>query len=88
MQMPGSVARHLYLRQVGLVAFLTTAFVLVTDAISFRSEANLLWMIGLPAVIAIAQNRTWDRRAFMIMALIGVSLITSMIIGVPFTSYG
>ena len=33
-------------------------------------------------------NYSWDRRAFMGMALSGVSLATIIFIGVNFTSYG
>jgi hypothetical protein len=65
------------------IAAATTVCVLVTDALAFRSPANLVWMIGLPVAVGMAGNVGWGRRCFMAMALLGVSLV-----GVNFTSYG
>lgn len=87
MQMAGILTRHRYLTQVFAVIVITAAFAILTDAVNFRSLANLVWMVGAPAIIAVCSNRGWDRRAFMIMALAGISWITAMIIGVNFTSY-
>lgn len=80
--------RHRYLLQIGGVALATTTCELATDAFGFRSPENLVWMIGLPVLVAMVANVGWDRRCFMAMALIGVSLVTGIVIGVNFTSYG
>lgn len=88
MQMASVGARHRYLIQAVAVFIIIAALVILTDMANFRSLANLVWMIGAPAIIAICSNRGWDRRAFMIMVLIGVSWVTAMIVGVNFTSYG
>ena len=80
--------RHRYLLQVAGVAITTTICELITDAFGFRSPANLVWMIGLPVLVAIFANVGWDRRNFMAMALIGVSMATAIVVGVNFTSYG
>ena len=88
MQMTGILTRHRYSTQVIAVTAITASFVILTDAINFRSLANLVWMIGVPAIIAICSNRGWDRRVFMIMALVGVSWITAIFVGLNFTSYG
>ena len=82
------VARHRYLLQVCFIAAATTVCVLVTDALAFRSPANLAWMIGLPVAVGMAGNVGWGRRGFMAMALLGVSLIVGTLVGVNFTSYG
>jgi uncharacterized membrane protein AbrB (regulator of aidB expression) len=81
------LAQHRYLLQVCLVTITTTTFVLVTDALSFRSPANAAWMLGLPICVGMVANVGWDRRCFMAMALLGVSLVVGMVIGVNFTSY-
>ncbi|WP_335311074.1 hypothetical protein [Sphingomonas phyllosphaerae] len=60
----------------------------MTDALAFRSPANLVWMLGLPVAVGMATNVGWDRRCFMAMALVGVSLIVGTLVGVNFTSYG
>ena len=86
--MAGIGARHRYLIQIVAVFTIIAALVTLTDVANFRSLANLVWMIGALAIIAICSNRGWDRRAFMIMALIGVSCVTVMIVGMNFTSYG
>ncbi|MBX9858587.1 MAG: hypothetical protein K2Y20_03245 [Sphingomonas sp.] len=61
---------------------------LLTDALAFRSLANITWMIGLPILVAMIANIGWDRRCFMAMALVGVSLGTKILVGLNFTSYG
>lgn len=71
-----------------VVAAVTSAFVLLTDALAFRSLANIIWMIGLPILVAMIANIGWDRRCFMAMALVGVSLGTTILVGLNFTSYG
>ena len=83
-----ALARHRYLLQVCFVAVATTACVLITDALAFRSPANLAWMTGLPITVGMVANVGWDRRCFMAMALLGVSLVVGMFVGVNFTSYG
>ncbi|UZK66159.1 hypothetical protein [Sphingomonas sp. M1-B02] len=83
-----ALARYRYSLQVVIVAVTTTAFVLLTDAFAFRSPANLAWMIGLPVIVGMISNIGWDRRCFMAMALVGVSLLTMIFVGVNFTSYG
>jgi hypothetical protein len=82
-----ALARHSYLLQVCFIAAATTASVLVTDALGFRSPANLAWMVGLPIAVGMSANVGWDRRCFMAMALLGVSLAVMMFVGVSFTSY-
>jgi hypothetical protein len=84
----GSLARHRYLLQVCFVAAAVTACVLITDALAFRASANLAWMMGLPIAVGMAANVGWDRRCFMAMALLGISLVVGMFVGVNFTSYG
>ena len=79
--------RHKYANQVVIVSALTALFTLATDRIGFRSPANLLWMIGLPIVLAVMMNREWDRRAFMAMALVGIAVLVTIVIGVSFISY-
>lgn len=79
---------HPYLVQVVATAAVATIFVLATDAAGYRGLANALGMFLPPVVIAMLLNRSWDRRAFMIMALIGVSLLISIFVGANFTSYG
>lgn len=74
--------------QVCFVAVATTACVLITDALAFRSPANLTWMMGLPVTVGMVANVGWDRRCFMAMALLGVSLVVGTLVGVRFTSYG
>lgn len=83
-----ALAHHRYLLQVSLVAITTTACVLATDALAFRSPANLAWMMGLPIGVGMVANVGWDRRSCMAMALLGVSLVVAMVVGVNFTSYG
>lgn len=82
------LTQHRYLLQVCLVAITTAACVLITDVLSFRSPANAAWMLGLPIGVGMVTNVGWDRRCFMAMALLGVSLIVGMVVGVNFTSYG
>ena len=81
-------ARNRYLLQVCSVAVATTACVLITDALAFRSPFNLVWMMGLPVGVGIIGNVGWNRRCFMAVALLGVSLVIGVIVGVNFTSYG
>lgn len=88
MALDRTLQRHRYLLQVAAIAVVTTACVLMTDAFGFRSPVNLVWMIGLPVLIATVANVGWDRRCFMAMALIGLSLVTGVLVGVNFTSYG
>jgi hypothetical protein len=45
-------------------------------------------MMGLPVIVGMAANIGWDRRCFMAMALLGVSLLVGTLVGVNFTSYG
>jgi uncharacterized membrane protein AbrB (regulator of aidB expression) len=73
---------------VGFVAAATTACVLITDALGFRSPVNLAWMIGLPVTVGFVANTGWDRRCFMAMGLLAVSLVVGVLVGVNFTSYG
>ncbi|MGV3768731.1 MAG: hypothetical protein ACO1NM_01735 [Sphingobium phenoxybenzoativorans] len=77
-----------YFIQVASTVVVTAIFVLAIDAVGYRGLANALGMFLPPLAIAILSNRSWDRRAFMIMALIGVSMLTAMFVGVNFTSYG
>lgn len=49
---------------------------------------NLLWMAGLPIAVGMIANVGWDRRCFMAMALLALSLLVGTIVGVSFTSYG
>ena len=83
-----ALARHRHLLQVCFVATATTACLLITDALAFRSPVNLAWMMGLPIAVGMVANIGWDRRCFMAMALLGVSLVVGMFVGVNFTSYG
>jgi hypothetical protein len=45
-------------------------------------------MMGLPVGVGMFANFGSDRRCFMAMALLGVSLVVGMVVGVNFTSYG
>ena len=83
-----ALARHRYLLQVCFVAVTITACVLASDAIAFRAPANLVWMAGIPVVVGMIANIDWERRCFMTMVLVAVSLIVEMVVGVFFTSYG
>jgi hypothetical protein len=83
-----AVARHRYFLQVCFIAAAATICVLVADALSFRSPANMIWMIGLPVAVGMIANVGWGRRCVMSMALLGVSLIVGTLVGVNFTSYG
>jgi hypothetical protein len=74
--------------QIVLVALLTTVLELTTDAFRFRSPANALWLIALPAVLGVALNKGMARKALMAGTLIVVALATGMVVGVNFTSYG
>jgi len=79
---------HRNLIQVGSVATAAAASVLITDALAFRSPVNAAWMIGLPIAVAMSANTGWGRRCFMAIALLGVSLVITVVVGVNFTSYG
>jgi hypothetical protein len=83
-----AVARQGYLLQLCFIAVASTVCVLVTDALSFGSPANMTWMIELPVAVGMIANVGWGRRCFMAMALLGVSLIVGTLVGVSFTSYG
>jgi len=76
-----------YAIQVAVVAVLASASNLFTDRLSFRSPTNALWMIALPLLLGIILNRTWAERMLMAAVLVVVSLLTSVAIGVNFTSY-
>jgi len=80
-------ARYRYLTQIGLVACVSWALVIATDRTGIRSPFNLFWMIGLPALVGMTTNVGWDRRCFMAMALIVISVVVSIAVGVNFTSY-
>lgn len=82
------LARDRYWLQIAFVTIAAVAFVLVTDALAFRSPVNLSWMVGLPVLIAIVANTDWGRRCVMMLALVLLSLVVSTIVGVNFTSYG
>ena len=73
--------------QVLLIAVVSTALVLATNAFAFRSQVNILWMIGLPVLLGLALNSGSRRRAIMTAVLVTVSLVTTMIVGVNLTSY-
>lgn len=81
------LARRLYAMQVALVAILTIAFTLVTDAFDYRSLANLLWMVGLPIAVGFIANHDWRRRIFLAVALVGIALVTTTVVGVTFPSH-
>lgn len=59
----------------------------MTDAFAFRSPINLIWMMGLPVAVGMVVNVGWDRRCFMAMPLLGLSLCVAILVGVNFTSY-
>ena len=80
--------RDRYWLQIGVIAVSAMAFVLLTDALAFRSPANISWMVGLPILMALVANTDWGRRCAMAIVLVLVSLGVSMLIGVNFTSYG
>jgi hypothetical protein len=88
MNAPALPIRYPYLLQVIATAVVATSFVLAADAVDYRGMANAIGMLLPPVAIATLLNRSWDRRIFMTMALIGVSLLTGIIVGVNFTSYG
>ena len=74
--------------QCGVVAVVSAALVMATSAVNFRSPANLIWMVALPALVGILANVGWIRRGLMTLALMGVSLVSTVVIGVNFTNYG
>lgn len=88
MNAPALPRRHPYLFQVIATAVVAAAFVLAADAVGYRGMANAIGICLPPIAIAVLFNQSWDRRVFMVMALIGVSLLTSVVVGVNFTSYG
>lgn len=61
---------------------------MVTDVLGCRSPINLLWMAGLPIAVGMIANVGWDRRCFMAVALLALSLFVGTFVGVNFTSYG
>jgi len=87
MKAPEFPRRHPYLFQVVATAVVAAAFVLATDAVGYRGMANAISIFLPPIAIAVLLNRSCDRRIFMIMALVSVSLLTSIVVGVNFTSY-
>jgi|GEM_PF-1801388 len=80
-------AQNCRLVQIATVAFTSAAFTLLADSINFRAPANILWMIGLPMIVGLTTNVGWDRRCFMAILLVGVSIVTTIFVGVNFTSY-
>lgn len=88
MTFPSALARHRYILQICFVAVATASCVLITDALASRSPVNSAWMMGLPVAVGIVANVGWDRRCFMAMALLGISLFVTTFVGVQFTSYG
>jgi len=82
-----ALARQRYVIQVGVVAALTIAGVFITDALAFRSLANMAWMVGVPVVVGMVANTDWDRRCFMALALLAVSLVVGSLVGVVFVGY-
>ena len=80
-------SRYRYSLQVAIVICASVTFTLVTDALDFRSPANLAWMVGPPALIALTMNIGWDRRCFMVMALTGISLVAMIVAAASLTSY-
>jgi len=88
MNAPALPTRYPYLLQVIATAVVATSCVLAADAVDYRGVANAIGMFLPPVAIATLLNRSWDRRIFLTMALIGVSLLTGIIVGVNFTSYG
>lgn len=76
------------LAQVVAVALLSAIAVLATDAVAFRSPANLLWIVAVPVGVGLAMNQGWKTRTLMAVALTAVSVASATIIGVNFTSYG
>lgn len=87
MNAPALSRLHPYLFQVIATIVVAAGFVLAADAVGYRGMANALGILLPPIAIAVLLNRSWDRRIFMIMALAGVSLLTSIVVGVNFTSY-
>jgi len=80
-------SRYRYSLQVVIVVCASVTFVLMTDALDFRSPVNLTWMVGLPVLVALAMNIGWDRRCFMMMALTGISLVATSVAGILLTGY-
>lgn len=77
-----------YLLQICFVGAVTTLGVLLADALAFRAPANAVWMIGLPIAVGMIANDGWRRRCIMAVALLSVSIVAGVFIGVNFTSYG
>ncbi|MDR6114868.1 ABC-type polysaccharide/polyol phosphate export permease [Sphingomonas sp. SORGH_AS789] len=82
------IKRHRYLAQASFVVLLTVVCELVADFNNFRSPINLVWMFVIPIGVGMAANVGWDRRCFMVFALLCVSLIVAVVVGTNFTSYG
>jgi hypothetical protein len=81
------IERFRYPLQIACVVPASAACVLITDAFHFRSYLNLVWMVGVPIIIATTSNTSWGSRCVMILVLAAASLTTSVLIGVNFTSY-
>lgn len=45
-------------------------------------------MVSQAVAVGMIANVGWGRRCFMVMTLLGVSLIVGTLVGVNFTSYG
>ena len=74
--------------QFAIVIFSAAALTLTADAYNFRSPANALWLVVLPVLIGVVCNGGWVPRAAMAAALLALSVVTSILIGVNFTRYG
>ena len=74
--------------QVVVVLVTAVTATLTADALDFRSPANALWMVGFPALLGVVLNSGWLRKALVAGALVLLSLVTTIIVGVIFTSYG
>ena len=73
--------------QLMLVVAIAVAATFLTDALRFRSPANALWMLVLPAVLALALNSNTQQRVVMTLAMVALSLFTSVIVGVFVIGY-
>ena len=73
--------------QLTLVFATALAATFLTDALHFRSPANALWLVALPAVLAFALNSNVRQRVAMTLAMVALSLFTSIIVGVFVIGY-
>ncbi|PXA85017.1 hypothetical protein DMC47_38425 [Nostoc sp. 3335mG] len=67
-----------------LVTLLVGVFTFWTDCLNFHSGWNILWMIGLPLVVAVFANNDTSSRCLAGLVLIPFSFFVVMMTGAIF----